>query len=497
MLASVQARGDFETDLLPKETQMRILLLKPYQPVAQIVISPPLGLLYLAAELRERFGDRVEVEVVDMKGNFFEPEWVKSKIDEFEPDLIGCSALNVEAGASHEIAEVVKKHDERIITVLGGPYPHHRAEEILGKSQFDWIFGGPADRTFPEAIARHMAGEPLGTDLPGFSYRTDDGIHVSNAVDTIKDLDTLPLPAWDLCDWSIYDGSPTPMAVRAKHRYAHIFTSRGCPYKCHYCHDLFGKRFYHRGVESVIAEIELLYEKYGVEEFQIIDDIFNLHKPRLKAIMEEVKRRWPGKLAFCFPNGVRADLLDEEVLDALAEGGTYAMNVAVETVTPRLQALIEKHLDVDHVAWAIDEADKRGILVGGLFMVGFPTETPEEIQATFDFAHRSRLTIAHFFQVVPQPETPLYDLAKREDAVALEDLQKDELTGGIYRGSASWYERAYGYPLKDAVKRNNYRFYFKPSRILRALMRAPWRCLPQTFFRFVSMLLAPKKVGIT
>ena len=98
-------------------------------------------------------------------------------------------------------------------------------------------------------------------------------------------------------------------------RYAPIFTSRGCPYLCNYCHDLFGKRFIHRSSEHVLEEIELLYENYGVDEFEIVDDIFNLHKPRLKKIMGEVKRRWPGKIHFCFPNGVRADIMDEEVIE--------------------------------------------------------------------------------------------------------------------------------------------------------------------------------------
>ena len=127
------------------------------------------------------------------------------------------------------------------------------------------------------------------------------------------------------------------MGMLKGNRYALLFTSRGCPYRCNYCHNIFGKRFLRQSPERVVKEIELLYETYGVTEFQIVDDVFNLDKRRLKTIMEEVHRRWPGKIHFTFPNGLRGDILDEEVLDALKLGGTYAMAIAVETATPRLQ----------------------------------------------------------------------------------------------------------------------------------------------------------------
>ena len=113
-----------------------------------------------------------------------------------------------------------------------------------------------------------------------------------------------------------------------------------------------------------------------------MDDVFNLDKRRVIAIMEEVHRRWPGKIHFTFPNGLRGDILDEEVLDALKLGGTYAMALAIETATPRLQELVGKHLDIDKTFKIITQANKRGISVTGFFMVGFPTETVAELEAT-------------------------------------------------------------------------------------------------------------------
>jgi radical SAM superfamily enzyme YgiQ (UPF0313 family) len=464
---------------------MRVLLVKPYQPVENYVVAPPLGLLYLVSVLRQRFGPALEVEFLDMKVERREPRWLAEHLRDRRPDVVGVSALNCEAAAAHEIAQLVKRVDAKILTVLGGPYPHRRAAELLAATEFDWVCDGPAERVFPEALARHFAGEPIGTDLPGVSYKTGDGVHVADGQDVIKDLDALPWPAWDLVDFDAYAAQPNQMSVLKGRRYATLFTSRGCPYKCNYCHDLFGKRFLYRSADDVIAEIAYLVERHGVDEFEIVDDIFNLHKPRLKQIMAEAARRWGGRIHFCFPNGLRADVLDESVLDALKQGGTYALSIAIETVTPRLQQLVEKHLDLEKAGRMIDAADRRGMMVTGFFMLGFPTETPEELRATVEFAVRSRLSLAYFFSVTPQPATPMHALARTEGARAL--AETDESKGG-YRGTLAWYERAYGFALRRFVIRAYARFYGNPARILRILRRVPRRSLVWGLRRLLAIV---------
>ncbi len=468
----------------------RVVLLKPYQEVPGLVASPPLGILYLVSAIREQFGDTVDIQVLDMKSRVLDPGWLEEPLRRYRPDVVGVSALNCEAASAERIAKLVKTIDPAALTVLGGPYPHRRAAELLARTHFDWIFDGMAERTFPDALRRHFNGEPLGEDIPGFSYRTENGPVLSLETDGVRELDALRLPAWDLVDFDRYARQPTMMLTLKGKRYATIFTSRGCPYKCNYCHDLFGKRFIYRSAEDVLGEIELLYEKYGVDEFEIVDDIFNLHKPRLKKIMQEVARRWPGKLHFCFPNGVRADIIDESVLDALVAGGTYAMSVAVETVTPRLQTLIEKNLKVEHVRKVIDWADERGIMVCGFFMIGFPTETPEELRATIDFALESRLSMAQFFNVTPQPETPLYELARREGPEALAAITDDEKEGGSYRNAITWYERTYDFPLAQLRRRAYREFYLSPRRVWRIWNRVPgWRSLGLGFGGLLGNLM--------
>lgn len=469
----------------------RILLLKPYQDLPTLLHAPPLGLLYLISALRNYFGSTVHIDLIDMKAHYLDAEWLASRLDEYKPDIVGVSAMNYEAAQAHRIAEIAKAWKPSVLTVLGGAYALHQSKEIFGRSCYDWIVEGPAERTLLFALERYLLHQPLGEDLPGLCYRKPNGeLVISAQVDALKDVDSLPQPAWDMVDFDLYAARPWDLFMKPR-RYATIFTSRGCPYLCSYCHDMFTKKFVHRSVDNVLEEIALLHEKYGVNDFQIVDDIFNLHKPRLKAIMGEVKRRWGGKIQFGFPNGMRADIMDEEVIKALADGGTYYTAVAVETVTPRLQALVEKHLDVEKTRHSINLLEQYGISVKGFFMLGFPTETEEELNATVDFALQSRMSMASFFTVVPQPGTPLYDLAAREDQRALDLVCDHELQGGgAYRSNDSWYQLAYGYPLAKLTRSANWRFYFgHPRRLFKLLYRSSWITVLRSSRSILNVLL--------
>lgn len=469
---------------MDQTSKLRVFLVKPYQPSPNFVVSPPIGLLSLISCLRERFGDQIEIRYVDAKvRRLAAPEFAA---DLAWADVVGISALNFEAKASVEIAGIAKALDSKKVTVLGGPYAHRRAPEILAAHpEIDWVFDGEAEYTFPEAIARLIEGRPFD-GVKGMFFRAPDSgaLVVPLDNDFITDLDALPFPAWDLVDFDRYTRQPNMNGWMKGKRYGVLFTSRGCPYKCAYCHDIFTKKFRWQSPERVLAEIELLVTKYQVDEFQIVDDIFNLHKPRLKAIFAGVVERYgKGKLHFCFPNGLRGDILDREVVRSIKDGGGYQVTLAVETVTPRLQGFIQKELDIDKVAAFIRYCHEEGIVVKSFFMLGFPTETRKELWNTIRFAWNSKLLFASFFTVVPQPGTPLHALAKRENEAALA-----KLVDANYYDAKPWYTLAYNYPLGFATNIAYLGFYLAPSRLYRLLTNVPAATLWSGFGQFLSIL---------
>ena len=450
----------------------RILFIKPCQPSPYTAHGPALGILTLIAILRQRFGSRASIYFRDMKLYQEPAEQVEQLLRQYQPEVVAVSALNIEAAASYDIAERCKRFNPKIITVIGGPITLRQAEHIFQDSCFDWIFEGPADRTLAAALARFFSDAPLGNDLPGFSHRTSDGLITRNMQqDLITDLDAIPIPAWDLHDFERSRRRDRRRIITNldERRYAYLFTSRGCPYLCNYCHDNFTKRFIYQSTERVLQEIAILHEQYGVTEFHIIDDIFKLHRPRAQEIMNAIRARWGDSLYIAFPNGLRGDILDQATIDAMVAAGTYNVTISIETVTPRLQEMVEKRLHVDRAKWAVEEFSRQGVIVHGAFMYGFPTETLAELRATMDYAVHSPMLHAHFFSVVPQRGTPIYEQAMGESRYATEKMSELEGEGGDYASNNTWYQMAYGYPLRSFLVKGVYRFYFHPPRLLRYL----------------------------
>ncbi|MDO8329313.1 MAG: B12-binding domain-containing radical SAM protein [Fluviicoccus sp.] len=476
-----------------------ILFIKPFQEARNNHYGPPLGILTLIAGIRQHFGDTVTVHFWDMMLYNDKPEALAERIDEFRPDIIGVSALNCEAAASFAIAAAAKVCAPKAITVIGGPFTLRQADLIFGESLFDWVFEGAADRSFLQALTRQFSGQPLGDDIPGFSHRTASGEIVYNhKQDLITDLDAIPLPAWDLLDFERYRKRDRKRMITNvdERKYAYLFTSRGCPYLCNYCHDIFTKRFVYRSDENVLEEIRILYEDYGVTEFHIIDDIFNLHRPRAQSIMRAIQARWPGKLFLAFPNGLRGDILDQETIQAMADAGTYNASISIETVTPRLQVLAEKYLDIEKAKWAIEEFTRQGVVVHGALMLGFPSETEEEIEATLSYAISSPLMHVHLFAVVPQPQTPIYELALQASAEATIRGAADERESGDYHSLTPWYTRAYGYDLRKKLSYTYVRFYLHPPRLLRMLRTYPLINLLHGGFFVLQGLMATAQMAL-
>ncbi|MGW8178898.1 MAG: B12-binding domain-containing radical SAM protein, partial [bacterium] len=185
-----------------------------------------------------------------------------------------------------------------------------------------------------------------------------------------------------------------------------MFTSRGCPWRCTYCHDLFGKKFHPRSPENVLAEIEMLYQTYQIQEFMIEDDIFNFDMDRAKKICDLIVES-KMQIALQFGNGVRLERLDQELIQKLAAAGTHHMCIAIESASPRIQKVMRKNLKLHQVKDVVRWCKENGIETLGFFMMGFPTESIEEIKMTIRFACETQLDEALFSIVVPYAGTEM------------------------------------------------------------------------------------------
>jgi len=455
---------------------MRVLLVKSRSIVSKNSgVTPPLGLMYLASVLRSRLA--ADVRILDLKFCRQPVGDLMDVVRGFAPDIVGLSALTAEAHLARECARAVKSLDPSMPLLAGGPHASSFVEETLSPGSVDVAVVGEGEETMLD-LARLIAadGPSWKTDsalagIPGIAFVSRDSgkIVLTAPRPAIEDLDSLPFPAWDLVDLPSYWKLPS-MATIGIRPYMTVFTSRGCPFHCSYCHNLFGKRFRARSAQNVVAEIVELRQRFGVDDLEVIDDISNFDEARLRRILMALQEAG-SRPVLNFPNGIRADLMTPEMVEHLSSAGVGEVSIAVESASPRIQTLIRKRLNLDNVRRTIGQFARRGVLTRGFFMLGFPTESAREMRHTIDFACESPLHLALFFTVNPFKGTLL--------------RKQFEEAGKLCDSACSVDYEYYGAPFNGsdvpaaqfrAIYRSAYaRFYGNPARAFRILRDRPYK----------------------
>jgi anaerobic magnesium-protoporphyrin IX monomethyl ester cyclase len=390
---------------------LRILLINTgFRKFLHPLVTPPLGIMYLASYIRSKFD--VSIRLVNQKLNNDSDDSIINTAKDFDANIIGLSVMSTAAHSLPYLTEKLKSALPGSLIVLGGPHVSSFKSYSMNGNSADVAVPGEGEIAFEKIINSYLNKIPY-SDIPGIFWRDNDGLVVHNPgmLPFIKDLDTLPFPAYDLIDlpnyWNIQSMPPVP-----KRHYASLLSSRGCPYKCIYCHNIFGSTFRFHSAERIISEIEYIKNKYPISDFEFLDDIFNLNRQRLVDFASLTLKK-DLRLELAFPNGVRTDILRKEELDMLIESGLYFASFSLESGSPRIQKLIGKNLNIEKFRENVLYAVSRGVFSNGFAMLGFPTETAEEMQMTIDVICSSKLHSASFFTVTPFPNTELYRIIEK------------------------------------------------------------------------------------
>jgi len=375
-------------------------------------VYPPIGLGYLASSLE---ASSIPVEILDCGGMGYTRDQlldlVARDVSARDPDIVGIECYTPQVELVEQVARVVKAHRPYCTVVLGGPHPTMDPLDAVSIPDVDLAVVGEGERTIVE-VAKSVEPWRDLSEVKGIVYKKDGRTVENQPRSPIQNLDEIPFPAYHL--FPVFKLSLEIDAhgvMTRRHPYMPIITSRGCPFGCIYCHKVHGKTFRARSPENVLEEMRFLYNKYRVREFHVEDDCFNLDMDRAKRFCDLVAESGLD-IALKFPNGLRADRIDEELMVKMKRAGTYSISLGVETASPRVMKTIGKSLDLQKVRDAVGLALKHGLQVRGFFMIGFPGETKDDIRQTIDFAQSLGVHFASFSVATPFPGTELYRIAE-------------------------------------------------------------------------------------
>jgi anaerobic magnesium-protoporphyrin IX monomethyl ester cyclase len=437
---------------------MDILLVFPFSRTHYSV--PPLGLGYLATALRRQDFD---VQILDCTKEKLDLDGFRQRVQQLKPRLVGFQTFSYDFHTVEKCLDVVKAIDGDIVTVVGGAHPSGAPRETLEQLRgADYAIRGEGEQGLP-LLARRCLRDAGSVQvelagIPGLVWRDQAGAIRMNEPAFTEDLDSLGQPSWDMMDPRLYQFAPQGVFLKSP-PVAPISTSRGCPFQCTYCagKSLTGARIRRRSISLVLDEVELLYREYGVREIHIVDDNFTMFRDRVVEFCRGLDER-QLKIHFTFPNGVRIDTLDPELLQILKKAGCYSMIVGVESGSDRVLKAMKKSLTTETVQRGVALINQAGIDVSGFFILGFPGETREEMLKTIAFSQSLGLDAAHFSNFLPLPGTEATEVLREQGK--LPDLDWSQL---FYSKIAYVPDGITAEELKRLQRQAYLGFYLRPS----------------------------------
>lgn len=388
---------------------MKVLLVRPIS--NSYIITPPIGLGYIATALRKIGLQPQFLDCAKEKLNF---EEFRNFIENLKPKVVGFQVFSCDIPYVERSLRIVKEINPKTITLVGGAHPSGAPLETMEHFKAaDFGFKGEAEIGVPLLIKR-ISGEAIELkEIPGLIWRENGKIKLNPSI-FVEDLDSFGLPAWDLMPPRAYPRAPHQAFAKAFPT-APIVITRGCPFSCTFCatHSINGRKIRSRNINYVLKEIRLLRDKYGVKEIHIEDDNFTFNKNLVKEFCQQLIKNDLHIFWYC-SSGLRLDSVDKEILLLMKESGCYTLTIAIEAGTQRVLNLMKKRLSLNKIREAVSLMNNVGYKPTGLFMIGFPGETEEEIKQTIRFAMSLDLKRSQFAIFHPLPGSEIFNTLKEE-----------------------------------------------------------------------------------
>jgi radical SAM superfamily enzyme YgiQ (UPF0313 family) len=352
--------------------------------------SPPLGLMYIGAVVREAGH---EVKIVDR--NIESEEYFDEVLKSFNPDVLGTNAIT-----GYMIIDAIKISKQalalnpKVINVWGGQHPSLFPEQTIREDFIHYLVCGEGEKTFVELLGCIEEGKGA-KDVKGIVYKEDGKAVVNPKREFIADLDELPFLPWDLVRAERYmeDGE------------AYLFTSRGCPYRCQFCYavNIHQGSWRAMSAERVLEEFKRMNEIKEVKRLKFVDDLFTVDRDRYEKILAGL----PSELRLYME--VRVNHVDEKFISAVKRFKDVQLLIGVESASDETLKRVKKGITVEQTRKAFKLLNDNKIATNASAIIGFPWEDYADCKNTAKFLREIKPTIAKLCIFQPFPGTPMFD----------------------------------------------------------------------------------------
>ena len=381
--------------------------------------SAPLGLLCIATPL-DLAGYRVKI--IDQG---FERKWKNILLSELEKKPV-CLGVSTKTGPqiryAIEASSIAKQHGETPV-VWGGVHPSLLPEQTLKNQNIDIVVQGEGEETFFELVQALEQNRPLNS-IKGIWYKENGEIRKTEPRPFI-DLNKRFFPSYHLVDLTRY--SLKLFGID------HVWfsSSRGCPYRCGFCYNTVFNKGTWRGLtaEKTLDGIKRIRREYSFRGINLTDDLFFKDIERVKKILSGiVDKEIDVVVSKLDIHGHELSKIDDDFLGLLENAGCKSIIVGVESGSQRILNLINKNINISQVLEFNKRIRKFPIIPKYSFMMGFPTETKDDIQQTvsliFKLIEDNEEAMKDMNIYSCYPGTVLYDLAIEKGLKPPESLEE-------------------------------------------------------------------------
>lgn len=374
-------------------------------------LPPPTGLLILAAYIEEKLPD-VEIEILDCQAERKDFRDIEKHIESHSPSIILTSGFTCNAYVCARVAEMAKKVNPDIVTIVGGQHFSFAAEGSLNDyPEIDYIIRGEGEVTLLELIKALRNNKNI-VEVKGLSFRLDGKIIHTQPRPLIENLDTLPYPAYHLVENNLKKYHFTMMAGKNT-RYMILEGSRGCSHRCSFCTQWkhWNGVWRTKSARRIADEMEYFNERFGGEFLWLTDDNFRYNN-RAKELWQELRqRKFTEDITWFFQARTDDIANNSDMVAKLRDVGNNWILMGVENNSPEILKDFKKEVKVNDAYRAVKILKDNDIFTQSMFVIGSRKDTSRSIEELRQFSLDLGSDLTVYTILTPFPGTEIHESA--------------------------------------------------------------------------------------